>query len=347
MGLPSGGTARLVIEEIAYDVTASADADGNVTFVVPLIQVGATVTVELSVMDANGTLLWYGSKTGQANDGFNLDITLESQVAPPAEVIMKTGSAINTALKALGANAAPEKTFSASPTPPAAGTVTELLSDTGSSTEVLAWLDADGSSIKYYAEGYTDASPAVRIPLNADSARMFNECRYLTSIELNGFDTGNVTSMEWMFGSCTRLSSLDVSSFDTRNVTDMTGMFRFCEALTSLDLRSFDTRRVNNMEQMFASCKPGLTSLDLSSFDTSSVTSMNQMFFFDRSLATIYVSAGFVTTSVSDSTKMFEDCFVLVGGAGTAFSSSAPVDRTYACIDDPANGVPGYFTRKP
>ena len=235
----------------------------------------------------------YGSKTGQANDGFNLDITLESQVAPPAEVIMKTGIDINTALKNLGADSALNKTFTASPTPPAAGTVTELLSDAGSPTEVLAWLDADGISIKYYAAGYTDTG--TKIPLNADSSSMFKRCYKLTSIDVSGFSTDNIISMESIFLSCQGLTSLDLSSWNTNGVTNMSGMFEGCDHLT-----------------------------------------------------TIYVSAGFVTTNVTTDTYMFYNNMQLKGGGSpqTAYSN-AHTDKTYACIDDPANGAPGYFTRKP
>ena len=90
LGLPAGGSVRLVISGIDYDETVTADADGNVSFVVPLIAVDSTVTVELSVMDANGTLLWYGSKTEQVSDGFNLDITLTGQAGALPVTVDKT-----------------------------------------------------------------------------------------------------------------------------------------------------------------------------------------------------------------------------------------------------------------
>ena len=42
---------------------------------------------------------------------------------------------------------------------------------------------------------------------------------------------------------------------------------------------------------------------------------------------------------------MFDVCYSLVGGKGTAYSSSNPKDKTYAHIDGgPSN--PGYFTDK-
>ena len=42
---------------------------------------------------------------------------------------------------------------------------------------------------------------------------------------------------------------------------------------------------------------------------------------------------------------MFTNCGSLVGGAGTTYNSSI-TDKTYARIDDPDNGKPGYFTLK-
>ena len=326
LGLPSGGTARLVIEEIAYDVTASADADGNVTFEVPLIQVGATVTVELFVMDTDDTVLWYGSKTQQVGNGDNLEITLESQVSGPT-VIMKTGPNIKTALVALGAKTDPVKTFAASSIPPADGVTTEKLSADDSPTEVLAW--CDGTSIKYYAAGYTDTG--TKIPLNADSSKMFYYCDKLSSIDLSGFDTSNVTNMDYMFYQCSGLSSLnlsgfdtgkvtnmqsmfyscgltslDVSGFDTGNVITMDNMFRYCGGLTSLDVSGWNTGKVENMKCMFAGCS-GLTSLDVSGFDTSSATNMDSLFGSCSGLSSLDVS-GFNTGSVTNMATMFYNC---------------------------------------
>ena len=51
IGLPSGGTATLVIQGNGVDisVTATAGADGNVTFEIPAITTGSNITVSLSV----------------------------------------------------------------------------------------------------------------------------------------------------------------------------------------------------------------------------------------------------------------------------------------------------------
>ena len=81
-----------------------------------------------------------------------------------------------------------------------------------------------------------------------------------------------------MFYGCSRLTSLDLSGFDTSNVTNMYGMFKSCSRLTSLDLRSFDISKVTDMRCMFQSCSK-LTQITASNkWVIKSGTSTNQMF---------------------------------------------------------------------
>ena len=144
-------------------------------------------------------------------------------------------------------------TFAASATPPVAGTSTYKLSEAGSSTEVLAWID--GNAIKYYAQGYTDSGR--KIPLNADSSWMFGNF-YFLSIDVSGFDTSNVTDMTAMFAGCNDLTSIDLSSFDTSNVTDMRQMFSveggYSHLATIFASPSFVTTNVTQSTDMFRSC---------------------------------------------------------------------------------------------
>jgi len=98
----------------------------------------------------------------------------------------------------------------------------------------------------------------------------------LTSLDLNHFDTSQVTDMNWMFCDCSSLASLEIFNFNTSQVKDMNLMFKGC-SFTSLDLQNFDTSQVESMEWMFFDCS-SLTSLDLSNFDTSKVTNMESMF---------------------------------------------------------------------
>ncbi len=227
---------------------------------------------------------------------------------------MKTGDDINSALLSLVAF----PSFSASATPPSASSTTVLLSSDDSGTDVVAW-NAGGAGY-YYAEGFTDKGR--KIPLGENASSMFQNMSSLSSVDLSGFDTGNVTDMSYMFSGCTALSSISgLGGFDTSMVVNMSFMFYECEALTSLDLSSFDTSCVTDMSSMFNEC---------------------------FLLETIYASPSFVTGRVSSSTSMFYDCLSLVGTGGGMDPTEvddAHVDKAYARLNG-AGGLPGYFTAR-
>ena len=82
-------------------------------------------------------------------------------------------------------------------------------------------------------------------------------------------------------------------------------------------------------------------------FDTSKVESFSQMFMRTEKLKTIYVSNLFTVTGatgLNPFSGMFTGDNALTGGAGTTFDNSNSSNGDYACIDDPDNGKPGYFT---
>ena len=138
---------------------------------------------------------------------------------------------------------------------------------------------------------------------------MFYDCTSLTSLNLSGFNTSNVTNMNSMFEYCNKLTSLDLNSFNTSKVTDMSYMFSNCTSLTDLNLNNFDTSEVTYMSYMFSSCN-SLTSLDVSNFDTSNVTDMNSLFEDCNKLATLDLSS-FNTSNVTNMIYMFHNCSAL------------------------------------
>lgn len=240
--------------------------------------------------------------------------------------IMKTGSEVCDLLKELGADDdTVMKSFCSSATPPATGVTTKKLSRNSSPVDVLAWLD--GTTIKYYAAGYTDSGR--KIPLmvsnvafvNTETDSMFYGCKAFTSIDVSGFDTSEATCLASMFENCTGLTSIDLSSWNVSKVDTLAMMFAGCTHLSSVNLSGWDTGMVHNTIWMFNDC---------------------------TNLTTIYVSSGFVTTSIPDdmsgSVYMFTGCTSLVGGAGTTYSGSH-TNKEYARIDGgPSSTTPGYFT---
>ena len=124
------------------------------------------------------------------------------------------------------------------------------------------------------------------------------------------------------------VESLNLTNFNTSNVKNMAAMFHHCYRLASIDLTSFDMSNVEIVNE-------------LNETDTNKVG----MFSDSNNLTTIYVSNSPELSKVSDSTNMFKGSFLLKGGAGTRYDSNH-LDATYARIDDPDNGNPGYFTYK-
>ncbi len=136
---------------------------------------------------------------------------------------------------------------------------------------------------------------------------LFSSCQSLESLDLSGFNTENVTSMESMFSQCSSLRSLDLSSFNTSKVIGMNLMFFNCTNLESIDLSSFDTENLQKMANMFYSCTK-LETLDLSSFATPNMTSMHSAFQNCKNLKTIYVTSAFTTDKVTEGSYAFAGC---------------------------------------
>ena len=57
---------------------------------------------------------------------------------------------------------------------------------------------------------------------------MFYGCSSLKDLNLNNFNTDNVTNMGYMFYGCSSLKELNLSNFNTNNVYYMGSMFCGC-----------------------------------------------------------------------------------------------------------------------
>ena len=154
--------------------------------------------------------------------------------------------------------------------------------------------------------------------------------KYLTTIDLSGWDTSKVTDMGEMFQNCSSLTSLDVSGFDTSSVTSMGSMFKNCSSLTSLDVSSFNTSKVNSYTSfvnMFSGCN-SLKSLDLSNFDLSNTyagqyTGLYGMFDVCKSLKTIKLPANVTFNNSGVSFMfMFKECSSLISLDLSGFDTS-------------------------
>ena len=160
---------------------------------------------------------------------------------------------------------------------------------------------------------------------------MFGGLKNLEKIDLTGFDTSEVDSMNHMFADCHKLKTLDFGSLDTSNVSDTgwmfyncyslehvdnlktscemytPGMFCGCRSLEDIDMSNFSRSWANNdMSYMFTDCSQ-LISVDLSEFDMSYVSFAERMFANCTNLLEVHMGEEMEATGGSLQ-EMFDGC---------------------------------------
>ena len=178
---------------------------------------------------------------------------------------------------------------------------------------------------------------------------MFSSTYVMTSLKIDNFDTSKVQNMHGFCNDSFAIESLDFSNLDTSSVTDFSGFVSNDHSLTNIKFPSnMDMSKVTNTSKMFYNVD-AMETLDLSMFDVSSVTNINNMFDGMTNIKTIYTSKDFTPNIGSSNPQIFLNDDNLEGGNGTKYAdmpSNTKYRLTYAKIDDPDNGKPGYFTYK-
>ena len=263
-----------------------------------------------------------GSESNQLSIGMKLADNLESGnytnklifsfVSNPytMRAVMTNGPDFNTRVGNLDPNPAYYSGPDSMPTKPSikafkrstmapAGSVSAINieeSDT-SDYEIKAWYNAADQAIYYYTE------PNV-VFLNENSKGMFQWFTKMETIDLTGFDTSEVTSMNTMFYIMSSLKNIDVSGFNTSKVTDMYAMFDQTGVIEQLNVSNFDTSNVTDMKWMFFGLSK-VKKLDLTNFDTSRVTNMYGMFDAMTDVSEIKFGTNFNTRNVTNMGRMF------------------------------------------
>ena len=163
--------------------------------------------------------------------------------------------------------------------------------------EIKAWYSAADQAVYYYA------APNV-VFLNKNSMGMFMWFTKMETVDLAGFDTSEVTSMNTMFYMMNSLKNINVSGFNTSKVTDMNSMFDQTGVIEELNLSSFDTSNVTDMKWMFFGLNK-LKKLNLTNFDTNKVTNMYGMFDAMTDVSEIKFGTNFNARNVTNMGRMF------------------------------------------
>ena len=140
----------------------------------------------------------------------------------------------------------------------------------------------------------------------ANMSDIFYVCSSLESIDLSGFGTQNMTTMDGMFKGCENLKSINLSGFQAEGVTSMSYLFHNLTNVESIDLSNFKANDLTSIEQCFF-CNSSLTDLNLSGFSMDNVTNISFMFAGCSSITGIDLS-GFKTDNVTTIQGMFSGC---------------------------------------
>lgn len=106
---------------------------------------------------------------------------------------------------------------------------------------------------------------------------MFSGISSLTSLDLRGLNTSNVSAMRFLFSGCNGLTSLNVSGWNTSNLVDGISMFRNCSNLQELDLSTWNTSNWTKADNLFNGCR-NLRTLNVSGWDISTMNSYATIF---------------------------------------------------------------------
>ena len=136
---------------------------------------------------------------------------------------------------------------------------------------------------------------------------MFYGCYSLKKLDLGGFDTKNVKSFSSMFGGCNSLESLNISGWNVKSCTDVSSMFDDCYLLKSININWINTQNIRTLAGMFSDCQ-ALESLDLSAFVSKNVTQYYSMFAYCSALKTLDIRNFDFMFNQSSPIRMFYGC---------------------------------------
>ncbi len=147
----------------------------------------------------------------------------------------------------------------------------------------------------------------------------FSYCYSLTTLDLSGWDTQNVTTLQNMFAGEQRngvnhymnLTSINTTGWNTEKVTNLYGTFSYCNKLTSFDLSHWNTQNVEDCGMTFNRCL-GLTDLNLEGWRLPKVTSAYGMFSLCKALTydggLKYAEVFGITNTLTNAASMFSGC---------------------------------------
>ena len=188
-----------------------------------------------------------------------------------------------------------------------------------------------------------------------DMSYMFYGCRSLSSLDLSTFNVQKVRDMTGMFSAqretqsfiSMNLTSLNLSGWNTKKLDTMNEMFFGCSSLTSLNMNGWNLAGLDEYTEAFAECNDlkveakgitlsqssyklfsgtGITSLNLSNSTITSAT-LKEMFAECKNLISIDLSD--ISHVAQSTSKMFYNCSALNDPVLKNFKTDDVTDMSY------------------
>ena len=121
---------------------------------------------------------------------------------------------------------------------------------------------------------------------------MFRNCSSLKSVDLSGWDTSALYSMNYMFSGCSSLEEIDLSDWDETYSTSHYANYMFynCTSLKKAKLGAGVGYSLYNADSMFYNCS-SLEEIDLSTWTSLNLYDADNMFAYCSSLKELDLSA--------------------------------------------------------
>lgn len=155
-------------------------------------------------------------------------------------------------------------------------------------------------------------NPSFYRPKNRESLRQLIKDRYLNlnkkRLILSDIDVSNITQMHELFSECTEVEMIDITGWNTSNVYTMDNMFGYkAELKTIKGIEDLDVSNVTDMSYMFVCCY-SLETIDLSKWKPVEITDVRGMFSDCGNLESIGNIDHWKDYTIVNMVNMFKDC---------------------------------------
>ena len=109
---------------------------------------------------------------------------------------------------------------------------------------------------------------------------IFGKLNTVEVVDISGWDTSNVITMDCMFIQCKKLKKIiGIENLDVSKLENATSMFSHCEKLVELDLTNWNPILLKNAWNMFSYCSNLKIIENIENWQLPNIKSVRQMFY--------------------------------------------------------------------